>query len=140
MSLFYVFGTYTRIVLSIQLLVNEKFFHQSSFLLIKTSFIGPASIYATLCIKVGGKSEGSPGGSPEEALDSARTIPAGYSPRPLFRTSIAWAETCFLLLSFAVSHNLVIYVLFLPLASLAVLELGAPLRSFLEEALYKCSI
>src|SRR6218665_4094592 len=79
---------------SIQLLVNNKFCHQSSFKLIKTSFIGPASIYATLCIKVGGKSEG----SPEEALDSARTIRAGYSPRPLFRTSNAWGKTCFILL------------------------------------------
>ena len=57
MSLFYsshdVFATYTRIFSSIQLLVNEEFFHQSSFYLIKTSFISPASISATLFITVG---------------------------------------------------------------------------------------
>src|SRR6218665_518613 len=40
---------------SIQLLVNKKFFHQFSIKLIKTFFISPASIYATLFIKVGGK-------------------------------------------------------------------------------------
>ena len=48
MSLLYsahdVFATYTRIFLSVQLLVNEEFFHQSSFELIKTSFINPATI------------------------------------------------------------------------------------------------
>src|SRR6218665_3566398 len=51
-----------KIFSSIQLLVNKKFFHQSSFMLVKTCFIRPASIYATLFIKVGrgesgGKSE-----------------------------------------------------------------------------------
>jgi len=48
MSLFYsahdVFATYTRILSSVQLLVNEEIFHQSSFELINTYFISPASI------------------------------------------------------------------------------------------------
>src|SRR6218665_790751 len=43
---------------SIQLLVNKKYFHQSSFKFIKTFFISPASICATLFIKVRGKSGG----------------------------------------------------------------------------------
>src|SRR6218665_3796872 len=54
---------------SIQLLVNEKFIHQSSFKLIKTFYIIPASIYATLFIKVGGKVRG------EKSV--------GKSPRPV---------------------------------------------------------
>src|SRR6218665_461555 len=33
---------------SIQILVNKKYFHQFSFKFIKTFFISPASIYATL--------------------------------------------------------------------------------------------
>jgi len=48
MSLFYtahdVFAINTRIFSSIQLLVNEEFFHQSSVELIKGYFISPASI------------------------------------------------------------------------------------------------
>src|SRR6218665_836418 len=55
---FHIFTTQTRIFSSIQFLVNEKFIHQSSFKLIKTFFISPASIYATLFTKVGGKSGG----------------------------------------------------------------------------------
>jgi len=47
-----------KIFSSIQLLVNDKFIQQSSFKLIKTFFIRLASIYATLFIKGGGKSEG----------------------------------------------------------------------------------
>src|SRR6218665_1267145 len=43
---------------SIQLLVNEKFIHQSSFKLIKTFFISLASIYATLFIKGGREKSG----------------------------------------------------------------------------------
>src|SRR6218665_2579381 len=61
-SVCHIFTTYTRIFSSILLLVNKKFFHQSSFKLIKTFFISPASIYATLFIKVRGKVRG--GGSP----------------------------------------------------------------------------
>ena len=57
-SVCHIFTTQTRIVASIQLLVNEKFIHQCSFKLIKTFFISPASIYATLFIKVGGKVRG----------------------------------------------------------------------------------
>jgi len=53
----------TRIFSSIQLLVNKKFLHKSSFKLIKKLF----SIYATLFIKVGENIRGkSPG---EEVLD-----------------------------------------------------------------------
>src|SRR6218665_3187498 len=64
-SVCHIFTTSTRIFSSIQLLVNEKFIHQSSFKLIKTFFICPASIYATLFIKVGGESGGGEsGGSP----------------------------------------------------------------------------
>jgi len=50
-----IFNTDTRMCLSIQLLVNKKFFHQSSFKFIQISFISPASIYATLFIKFGVK-------------------------------------------------------------------------------------
>jgi len=39
-----VFTIYTRNFSSVQLLVNEGFFHQSSLELIKTYFISPASI------------------------------------------------------------------------------------------------
>src|SRR6218665_260063 len=46
---------------------NKKFFHESIFKLIKTFFISPASIYATLFIKVGGKSPG--GKSPRLVMD-----------------------------------------------------------------------
>ena len=62
-SVCHIFNTQRRSFSSIQLLVNEKFIHQSSFKLIKHFFISPASIYATLFIKVGRKS---PGGSPGE--------------------------------------------------------------------------
>src|SRR6218665_2530860 len=57
-SVCHIFTTYTRMFSQIQLLVNKKFFHQSSFKLIKTVFISPASIYATLFNKAGR----SPGG------------------------------------------------------------------------------
>ena len=53
----------------IQLLVNKKFFQESSFKFIKTFFISPAYIYATLFINVGGKSPG------RKVLDLAATIP-----------------------------------------------------------------
>jgi len=47
MSLFYsvqdIFATYTRICSSVPILINEEFFHQSSFKLIRTSFINQAS-------------------------------------------------------------------------------------------------
>jgi len=48
MSLFYsvhdIFAAYARIFSSVSLLVNEEFFHQSCFELIKTPFISQASI------------------------------------------------------------------------------------------------
>jgi len=68
-SVCHIFTTYIRTFLSIQLLVNNKFFHQSSFKLIKTFFISPASIYAILFIKVGGKSPGA-----GKVLDSADAL------------------------------------------------------------------
>src|SRR6218665_3013097 len=57
-SVRHIFTTDKRIFSSIQLLVNQKFFHQSSFKLIKTFFVSPASIYATLFIKVRGRNPG----------------------------------------------------------------------------------
>src|SRR6218665_987429 len=47
-----------KIFSSIQLLFSKKLYHQSSFKLVKTSFISPASIYATSFIKVGRKFRG----------------------------------------------------------------------------------
>src|SRR6218665_2013711 len=61
-SVRHIFTTYTRIDSSIQLLVNKKFFHQSSFKLIKSFFISSASIYATLFVKVGGRVRGGKSG------------------------------------------------------------------------------
>ena len=54
-SVCHIFTTQTRIFLSIQLLLNKKFFHQSNLKFIKTFSISPASICAILFIKVGGK-------------------------------------------------------------------------------------
>src|SRR6218665_687453 len=77
-SVRHIFTPWTRLFSSIQLLVNKKLFHQSSFKFIKSVFISPASIYALftqLCSsKSGEKVLGEkPGG---KVLDST-------SPHPL---------------------------------------------------------
>jgi len=59
-------------LMSLLLPVNKKFFHQFSFKLIKTFFISPVSICATLFIKVGGKVR--VGGSPRLLLKEHNTF------------------------------------------------------------------
>src|SRR6218665_322882 len=104
-SVRHIFTPWTRLFSSIQLLVNKKLFHQSSFKFIKSVFISPASIYALftqLCSsKSGEKVQGEKSGG--KVLDST-------SPHPLISLYV-YFFAAFVCLSLSACLCLFLYLL-----------------------------
>src|SRR6218665_1400321 len=95
------FTTYTRILSSIQLLVNKKFFHQSSFKLIKT-FSSVQLLFTQLCSSKWGEVRGFKSGGKSPRLKNTITekhtifmkIPifSNFCPQRQFKTLTFWKK------------------------------------------------